>query len=64
MKKLTLMMALVCSVAATQSFAHDKDKGKGKEKCSAGKECCKKMSNASAATKAKCAKMCADKKAA
>ncbi|WP_158825433.1 hypothetical protein [Mucilaginibacter lacusdianchii] len=60
MKRLTLMMALVCSVAATQSFAHDK--GKGKEKCTAGKDCCKKMTKATAATKAKCAKMCADAK--
>ncbi|MBS7564397.1 hypothetical protein KHS38_08255 [Mucilaginibacter sp. Bleaf8] len=60
MKKFTLMMALACTVTATQSFAHDKDKGK--EKCTAGKECCKKMSKASASAKAKCAKMCADAK--
>lgn len=60
MKKLTLMMALLCSVAATQSFAHEK--GKGKAKCSAGKECCKKMSKASVATKSKCTKMCAEAK--
>ncbi|MBB5397406.1 hypothetical protein [Mucilaginibacter sp. AK015] len=59
MKKLTLMLAFVFSVATVNSFAADKDKGK-KEKCKAGKECCKDMKNMSAAAKAKCAKKCAD----
>ena len=63
MRKLTLMMAVVFSLAAANSFAADKDKGKTKEtKCVAGKDCCKKMTKASAAEKAKCAKMCADAK--
>jgi len=59
MRKLTFMMAVVFSLAAANSFAGDKDKGKAKEKCTPGKECCKKMTKASAAEKAKCAKMCA-----
>lgn len=62
MKKLVLMLAVMGTLTTT--FAHDKDKGKAQEKCTAGKDCCKKMSQASAATKAKCAKVCADKKAA
>lgn len=60
MRKLTFMMAVVFSLAAANSFAGGKDKGKTKEtKCVAGKDCCKKMTKASASEKAKCAKMCA-----
>lgn len=58
MKKLVLMMAVACTMSAT-SFAQQKDKAK--EKCTAGKECCKKMSKATAAEKTKCAKACAEK---
>lgn len=64
MKKITLMLAVAFSVVTVSSFAADKDKGMA---CKPGKECCKKMSKASAATKAKCKKMCdesAKKKAA
>ncbi|MCJ8211760.1 hypothetical protein MUY27_18725 [Mucilaginibacter sp. RS28] len=63
MKKVTLMLALAFSVATVGSFAADKDKGM---KCAPGKSCCKKMTKASAAEKAKCKKMCeaAEKKAA
>jgi len=62
MRKLTFVMAVVFSVAAANSFASGKDKGKTKEKCVAGKDCCKKMTKASAAEKAKCAKMCMEAK--
>ena len=55
MKKLTFMLAVAFSVATVNTFAADKEKGM---KCSAGKECCKKMDKMSAAKKAKCKKMC------
>lgn len=56
MKRVVVMMAVVFSFATVNSFALDN--GKGKMKCKAGKDCCKNMSSASAATKAKCAKEC------
>lgn len=62
MKKLTLALMVVFSVATVNSFATDtKPKAKKTMKCAAGANCCKKMSKASAAEKAKCAKACADK---
>jgi hypothetical protein len=57
MKKIVVLMALVFSFTAVNSFAGDKDKTKP-AKCATGKDCCKKMSSASATTKAKCAKQC------
>ena len=66
MKKLAFVMALAFSVASVHSFAADKDKGDAMKdmKCKSGKECCKKMSKMTALEKTKCAKACADKKAA
>ena len=63
MKKLACMMAIVFSVASVSCFAADTKPDSTKEMCKAGKNCCKKMKTASAATKAKCAKACADKAA-
>jgi hypothetical protein len=57
MKKVVVLMALVFSFTAVNSFAGDKDKGKP-AKCAARKDCCKKMGSTSAATKAKCTKQC------
>jgi len=56
MKKLALMLAVTCTLAATQSFAHDKTKGKTpskQEKCSGKGACCKNMKKASLVTKSK-----------
>ncbi|WDF55305.1 hypothetical protein [Mucilaginibacter sp. KACC 22063] len=58
MKKLSLALVLAFTVASVNVFAADKtDKDKGM-KCAPGKSCCKKMTKASAAEKAKCKEMC------
>ena len=59
MKKLAFIMAVAFSVASINVFADGKP-DTSKVMCKAGKSCCKKMKSASAATKAKCAKACAD----
>ncbi len=62
MKKLTLALLVVFSVATVNTFAADKDNGKKKEmKCSAGSDCCKKTSKTAATDKAKTAKPAAKK---
>lgn len=65
------MLALAFSVASVSSFAGDKGKDmkdvkcKDTKECKAGKDCCKKMMKAATALeKAKCVKMCNEKKAA
>ncbi len=62
MKKLTLLLAIAFSVATLNGFATDKKaRAKKAMPCKAGMSCCKKLSNANAATKATCTKACAYK---
>ena len=47
MKKVLLVITLLAFVA-TATFAHDKEKGKEKEKCEKSGSCCKKGEKSSA----------------